>query len=169
MRLREEMVLIDKKIVTPQLSYCIYNKEHNVYNIKFKNATRYLGYSPYRVVYLNKPIKINCNSIKIFFNGKGLTNIIDITRFDHLNEHYYHICFSNGSEKDYLGSKLNILESTASDNELKNVFNYLKEIANAISITTNSGMNLLNEQYKKMDFIDKSSALSNYLNGNKKI
>lgn len=168
MRLREEMVLIDKKIVTPQLSYCIYNKEHNVYNIKFKNATRYLSYSPYRVVYLNKPIKINCNSIKIFFNGKELTNIIDITRFDHLNEHYYHICFSNGSEKDYLGSELNILESTASDNELKNVFNYLKEIANAISITTNSGMNLLNEQYKKMDFIDKSSALSNYLNENKR-
>ena len=75
MDLRKQMVIIDNKIVTTKLAYCIYNKQRRVYNVKYKGSSNYLSYSLSRVLLLENPTRLNPLDYEIILNDKKIINI----------------------------------------------------------------------------------------------
>lgn len=167
MELKETMILIDKEIVTPKLIYCTYNKLKNLYNIKFKNSQKIFNYSINRVDVLTSPLKLDINMLQFYHKGILLKDVVDVYKFILFDRNYYHVCYKSGVEKDFYDSDLTVLESALSNDKSKKVFNYLKDVADATSIKTKEGLNLLGKQYEKIRFIDNNSVLANYLNSSK--
>ena len=82
--------------------------------------------------------------------GKVFFNIHAIYVFRKDSRAYWHICFLDGSERDYSQEDLIINESCLTDNESKNVFIYLSQIAKVSELVNeNTGENILAKRYEK--------------------
>ncbi|WP_262152683.1 AAA domain-containing protein [Chryseobacterium foetidum] len=72
---------------------------------------------------------------------------------------------NNGRSYSYHQSKIKIIKSAFVNERAKNIFCYLKEIAENTGVKTQEGLNTLFDCYNKITFIPEASILSNYLNG----
>lgn len=72
---------------------------------------------------------------------------------------------NNGRSYSYHQSKIKIIKSAFVNERAKNIFSYLKEIAENTGVKTREGLNTLFDCYDKITFIPETSILSNYLNG----
>lgn len=84
--------------------------------------------------------------------------------FTDINQRYWHICFENGSARDYSEDDLQIEKSVLDDETAKNVLDYLKRSAELCKLKAETGEKLLPIQYAGIDFIDETSVLAYYLN-----
>lgn len=145
---------------------CSYNREAHKYDVKFKNGKTYL-YSYNRISWLKEPIVLDPTSYHITHFEKELFNITAIYVFSDNYRKYWHICFENGSERDYFESELKIVKSCLDNKTSKNVFEYLRQIASLVSLKAEDGTKLLSKQYEKISsFIGEDTALAAYLNPN---
>lgn len=92
-----------------------------------------------------------------------LFNIEAIYLFENSYRNYYHICFDNGKESDYLGSDLQIDHSCLDNSTVKSVLEYFKQIADLAELKADDGTKLLSKQYEKIDYLSTDSALASYL------
>ena len=158
-------MLIDRKdnrIITADVESCFYNPETKKYDVKFKNGKTY-SYSYNRIVWLKDPEVLNPEIYKIKHLGKELFDISSIYIFKNGYENYWHICFENGTSRDYSEKDLQIIKSCLDNFKANNVLEYLKKTAGLVSIKAEDGTKLLSKQYEKVDFVDEESALSAYL------
>jgi len=152
------------KIITPDIDTCAYNRETHRYDIKFKTGKTYV-YSNNRISWLKDPVVLDPASYSITHFEQELFNITAIYVFSDHNQKYWHICFENGSERDYFEQDLKIVKSCLDDATSKNVFEYLKQIASLVSLKAEDGTKLLSKQYEKISsFIGDDTALAAYLN-----
>ena len=164
MNFREEMIVIDGKVVTSNIAYCKYNSKYGTYGVKFKNSNQFFNYSLRRLYILRDPICLDTNIYSIYINGMLTEDIAEIYRFNYkFNKFFYHIIFKNGLQKSYDNSEVKVEKALYNQNTNNSIFSYLKEIANAVSVKTNEGLNLLDEQYKKITMVDLNKALGGYL------
>ena len=78
---------------------------------------------------------------------------------------YWHICFGDGSERDYRKSDLHIIESCLRQSQSANVFEYIKHIAGLSEIKNEeTGEKLLAKRFEKISFVGDDVALAKYLN-----
>lgn len=157
------MILTNGQIKTPNISYCKYNSDTHKYDITFTNGKTY-HYNYNKVQWLQNPQYLNPENYKIYHQGKALFNIQSIYVFSSPRENYWHIVFTDNSVKDYFQSNLQISESCLTEKQSENVFQYLNHIVCAVGLKSDEGENLLYNQYKKLTYIEKSSALACYLN-----
>lgn len=115
---------------------------------------------------VKKPIAINPNTVKITHGENELFNIEAIYLFENSYRNYYHICFDNGKESDYLGSDLQIDHSCLDNSTVKSVLEYFKQIADLAELKADDGTKLLSKQYEKIDYLSTDSALASYLSPN---
>ena len=162
MDLRKQMVIIDNKIVTTKLAYCIYNKQRRVYNVKYKGSSNYLSYSLSRVLLLENPTRLNPLDYEIILNDKKIRNIKELYEFSTYNKKYYYLINEYNTGYSYAEDELKINRALDKNIYTKSIYSYLKDIADKISLKSEDGSNLLLKQYDKIRFND--SVLKYYLN-----
>lgn len=164
MNTRKNLIVANGKIITPDIASIKYNLDTTKYEIRFKNDKTYF-YNYSNIIWLKSPEVLSPNFYTIKHLNKELFNIDAIYVFKGDNDEYWHVRFDDGTERDYLGSNLDVVESCLADKTAKNVFEYLKDVAHLVSLKTEDGFRLLSHQYNKIsEKQPNSTALSAYLN-----
>lgn len=163
MDIYNNMIIVKEKIKTKDIRSCQYNNQTGKYEITFNNGKTY-SYAHHNVVWLENPKILNPELYHINLDGHELFDIRSISVFQNEDQEYWHICFGDGSERDYYGNELHISKSCHNDSASKDVFEYLKQIASLSNLKNDDGERLLEKQYEKMNFVGEDTALSMYLN-----
>lgn len=166
MNSKQYMLIANDKIITSDVTFCKYNDQTNKYDITFKSGAIY-HYNYTSVKWLKKPEVLNPNLYKISHDGRELFDINALYLFSSSYRRYLHICFENGTERDYNLAELSITKSCLCDFDSRNVFTYLKQIANFNELKADDGTKLLSKQYDKLSFIESDTAIAAYLNPDK--
>lgn len=168
MNVKKTMILIKGEIKTPEIRFCQYNDSTQKWNITFYNGKTYF-YGRFNVEELKDPTVLNPNMYRISREGHELFNIQALYEFQGKNDYYWHICFEDGSERDYHRSQLNIAESCLTQKQAGDVFEYIKQIAKLSELKNEeTGKNILSNRFNKISFIEDDIALARYLNPSSK-
>lgn len=144
---------------TKDIKFCEYSDYDGKCTVIFNNNRRYT-YNSYNVKWYSNPTVIEPSTVRLFSKGKLLFDINYISVFK--NE-YWHIVFDT-FEKTYHCSELKIEKSCLTNENAKSVFNYLKLIADEISVKTEDDNKILTNQYNSMEnFISNNTVAYNYL------
>lgn len=128
MNIREHMIIIKGEIKTPVIRSCQYNASTNKMEVEYSNGNTYL-YAYENVEWLKEPQILNPNLYRISRAGHDFFDVEALYVFRGRQEVYWHICFGNGSERDYPQRELSITESCLTQSHSGNVFEYIKQIA----------------------------------------
>lgn len=159
------MIVIKGEIKTSEVISCIYNGNDYKWHVKFKNQKKVYAYGFYNVQKLKDPEILNPTMYHISREGKEFFDITAIYVFKGTYDSYWHICFGNGTERDYCRSDLQIIESCLLQEQSQNVFEYIKQISNLSDIRNKeTGEKLLAKRFEKISFIGNDIALAKYLN-----
>lgn len=158
MNLKTEMVIIDKKIVTDDISYCNFDFEKNMYIIKYKNSSKTYNYLKNRVIFIKNPKLLNSKDYYFYADNKLLQDIDEIYEFEDNNNFYYHVISKCGSHANY-----DFIQLKKISKDRYNVIEYMKKISQIISLNTDDGKKLLYEKMKKIEVNSLDTALANYL------
>ena len=164
----KQYMIIDnqsRKIITPNILFYKYNRQNQKHYIRFKNDKNLYYCSYDRITRLSNPKVLDPALYRIAYSKRTLFEIDAIYVFEDRTQNYWHICFKNGVEKDYLEQDLVITKSCLGDDNAKNVFNYLKETAALSNLISENGTKILPSHYEKIgSFIGEDTALAKYLN-----
>ncbi len=164
MNTKYNMILIKDEIKTSDITLCHYNKETGKWDVKFNNGKTY-SYAYSNVKKLTNPAELNPNMYRISREGREFFDIKAIYVFRGEYESYWHICFGDGSERDYHRSDLKVVESCLNQSRSANVFEYIKQIAGLSDIRNEeTGEKLLAKRFEKISFVADDVALAKYLN-----
>lgn len=160
---KENMLIARGKIITPDVVSCFFDETTNVYVIAFRSGKTY-RYNADSLIWLKNPEKPRSDDYRISHAGRELFGIKAVYIFKAPDKKYWHVCFENGTARDYEDSDLTVSTSCLHDATANNVFHYLKETADLVSIEADDGTKLLSKQYEKLSFIDDTTVLAPYLN-----
>ena len=104
------MVIIKGEIKTSEIMSCGYNRNTQKWDVKFNNGKTY-PYAYLNVEKLTNPDVLNPDMYRISREGREFFDVKAIYVFRSRCESYWHICFGNGSERDYRRNDLHIIES----------------------------------------------------------
>ena len=158
------MVIIKGEIKTSEIMSCGYNRNTQKWDVKF-NTGKIYSYAYLNVEKLTEPEVLNPDMYRISREGREFFDVNAIYVFRSESESYWHICFGNGSERDYHRSELNIVESCLTHSQSSNVFEYIKQIAGLSNLKNEeTGEKLLSKRFDKISFVGSDVALAKYLN-----
>lgn len=164
MNARKHMIIIKGEIKTSEVRFCRYNSVTKKMDVEFINGEKY-PYTYSNVEWLKEPIVLNPNLYRISREGREFFDIEAIYVFRGTYDEYWHICFGNGSERDYPKSELKIVESCLNQEEAANVFEYIRQIAKLSNLRNEeTGEKILAKRFEKISFIGNEVALAKYLN-----
>lgn len=165
MNTESNMIIIKNKIKTSEIISCEYNNCTKKWDVKFNNQKIY-SYGYQNLEILTNPLVLDPNMYHIRKNGQELSDVTAISVFKGINDSYWHICFKNGSKRDYSQKELDIKKSILSQQpQSLKVFEYLKQIASLNNIKNEeTGEKLLVKMFEKLAFISDDVALAKYLN-----
>ena len=162
MNARKNMIIIKGEIKTPDIKICQYNPNTQKTDVVFNNGKKY-SYSYSNVEWLKEPKVLNPNLYNISREGRKFYDIEAIYEFENNNDFYWHICFDDGSERDYRKSDLTIVKSCL-HHHAADVFQYIKQIANLSDLKNEeTGEKLLARKFEKISFVGDDVALAKYL------
>ena len=161
---KKYMIIIKGEIKTSEIQTCYYNNSTGKFDVVYRNGNSY-SYSYSNVEWLTNPQVLNPNMYKISREGRVFFDVEYICVFRNWGNSYWHICFQNGTERDYVESELVIVKSCLMDGNSRNVFEYLKQISKLSDLRNEeTGEKLLAKKYEKMTFVGTDVVLSKYLN-----
>ena len=164
MNTRYYMVIIKGEIKTSEIMSCGYNRNTQKWDVKFNNGKTY-SYAYLNVEKLTDPEVLNPNMYRISREGREFFDVNAIYVFRSGSESYWHICFGNGSERNYRRNDLHIIESCLAQSQSSNVFEYIKQIAGLSNLKNEeTGEKLLSKKFDKISFVGSDVALAKYLN-----
>ena len=164
MNTRYYMVIIKGEIKTSEIMSCVYNRDTQKWDVKFNNGKTY-SYAYSNVEWLKDPQVLNPEMYRISRDGQEFFDVKAIYVFRSTYESYWHICFGDGSERDYCQRELHIVESCLRERQSANVFEYIKQIAGLSDIRNEeTGEKLLSKRFDKISFVGSDVALAKYLN-----
>ena len=143
---------------------CMYNTDTQKWDVRF-NSGKIYSYAYSNVEKLTDPAVLNPSMFRISREGREFFDIEAIYVFKSAYEFYWHICFGDGSERDYRQRDLHIIQSCLSQSQSANVFEYIKQIAGLSDIRNEeTGEKLLARQFDRISFVGSDVALAKYLN-----
>ena len=132
-------------------------------DVQFNNGKTY-SYAYSNVEWLKEPQVIDPSMYLIGKEGRIFFDIETIYAFEGMHDIYWHICFSDGSERDYPKSELQIVESCLNQEHSANVFDYIKQIESLSDLRNETGEKILAKRFDKISFVGNDVALAKYLN-----
>lgn len=164
MNTRKYMILIKGEIKTQEIKSCKYNSGTKKWDVEYHNGKTY-SYNYLNVEWLKEPQTLNPNMYHISREGKEFFDVGAIYVFQNQSNAYWHICFKDGMERDYIESELEITESCLSKKQATDVFKYIKQIAGLSELKNEeTGERILSKRFEKIEFVGKDVALAKYLN-----
>lgn len=133
-------------------------------DVQFNNGKTY-SYAYANVEWLKEPQVINPNMYLIGREGRIFFGVETIYAFEGREDTYWHICFGDGSERDYPKSELQIIESCLNQEQSASVFDYIKQISYLSDLRNEeTGEKILAKRFDKISFVGNDVALAKYLN-----
>lgn len=163
MNTRKYMILINDQDITSDVTYCRYNPQTKKYDVTYKNQKVY-SYHYSNITWLKEPDVIDPASVHISHGERELFDIQAIYVFQAIHTNYWHICFSNGSERTYNEQELHIEKSCLNHALTRNSFDYMRQLAKINDLHSEDGTILLEKQYENINFIGNHAAAAVYLN-----
>ena len=157
LNIEKHLILVKNEDKTEKIDHCeyvngkwqvVYYKNNKVYTYSFNN-----------VVWLRNPKIIDHDNSVVYDNGQPISGIVKIFDFGD----FVRLIFKTRFNKVY--SKLSIIiEETCLKNEAaQDCFEYLKKLAEHVSIKLEDDRSFLSKQYSKLTTISPRSVLSTYL------
>lgn len=164
MNTQKYMIIIKDEIKTSDISRCNYNSETKKWDVTFQNGKIY-SYAYSNVERLKEPKVLNRNMYRIHKGSHELFDIKAIYVFQGAVCEYWHICFEDGSERDYRRDELTVEESCLNQKQAEDVFAYIRQLAGLNDLKNEeTGENLLVKKFDKIKHIGNDVALAKYLN-----
>lgn len=161
---KKHMIIVKGEIKTPEIISCQYNGNTKKIDVKFNNGKTY-SYAFYNVEWLKAPAVLNPDWYRISREGREFFDIKEIYVFKGASDSFWHLCFGDGSERDYCQSKLKIVESCLNQRQSRNVFEYIKQIADLSDLKNEiTDEKMLAGKFEKISFVGNDVALAKYLN-----
>lgn len=160
---RYNMVLLKNEIKTDSVASVRYNPATKKQEVTFCNGT-VLSYNYENVNHLKNPYKLDLINNKIEFSGKVRFGVKKCYVFEDNNCHYYYIDFDEIPSESFYPHEVKIISSCLTDKNSKNVFEYLNQIVKYSNLKSEDGRVLLEKQYEKINFVEKSTVFASYLN-----
>lgn len=129
------------------------------------NGGKTYNYASCNVQFYNHPDELDIKDNVVLVKGQPLGNVKKIQKF----KEHFRIIYKSDYKELYRHFDVRIVQSCLMNAESKNCFNYLKQIANAVSLVTEDGKKILAEHYNKIDFIREDSVLAPFLNPEKEL
>lgn len=158
----KRMIIAKGKNITARVSSCEYNRRTGKWDVIFTNGSVY-SYRPEHLLVLTEPRSIEPGSVAVSYRGKALWGMESVSVFSHEGQEYWHIRFTGGRELSCSGGELEVESSVLSQEKAAKVFDYLRAVADAVSIRTEDGTPILTKQYDRIGLIGERSAASFYL------
>ena len=126
------------------------------------------SYNIANLIIIENPIVLDDCIIKT--SSKTLSSVTKVLRFNN----YIKVFFENGTNKTYHQSEIIIEENLLNQEQFRKVFNYLKEMANHLTIDDITQINdknkdFLKKIYEKVKFISPNSVIKSYISGIKSV
>ncbi len=159
---RTNMIIAKGKPISLDVLRCELNGETQKWDVTFRNGKMF-HYNRQNLIWLKDPISLDPRHYEIGRGGTQFNNVAAIFVFKQGRDEYWHLCFANGEERDYAKEDLEIGKSIFAHPGAKNVFDYLQETAESISVRSEENMAILAKQYEKIDFLSEKTAAAVYL------
>lgn len=156
MNIEKHLILIKGEDKTEEISYCKY--ENSKWQVQFAKGKIY-SYNYPNVQWLRDPVSHPSATTVVYQNNQPLSGVDKIYVF----EDYIRICFVTGYKKVYHCRELTIEQSCLDNPDAHNIFEYLKQLAEKVSVTHEDDRSFLRKQYEKITCISPSSILAKYL------
>lgn len=118
-------------------------------------------YAYYNVKFFKDPVEIEPKDSHILRNNQPLSGVARIQNF----KSYIRVIYKNGFTETFNSGEIQFVHSCLSDANSNNLFEYLKQVAIAVSLHTEDGSNILGKRYGKIDFVREDSILASFLSG----
>ena len=158
MNIDKHLILIKGEDKTESISRCTYanGKWHVVFA---KDKTYSYNYNYNNVQWLKNPVSLDPATTVVYRSDQPLSGIKKILVFDD----YIKICFVTGFKKVYRSHEITIEQSCLNNPDAHNSFEYLKQLADKVSVTTEEDIKFLSKQYEKITCVSPGSVLAKYL------
>lgn len=135
------------------------------------NENKIYSYNKSNLLIIKNPTVFDDCVIKTSF--KTLSSVTKVLKFNN----YIKVFFENGTNKTYHQSEVIIEENLLNQEQFRKVFNYLKEMANHLTIADITQINesekgnkdFLKKIYEKVNFLSPNSVINSYVSGIKLI
>lgn len=163
MNTEKYLVLIKKQDKTEDIIKYYY--QNGLVNIIFHSSEQEYTYSKRDFEFYKDPTEIDLNVNDIVIQDEYIFNFKKILFF----HDYYKIFFKDNTTRVVPGYLVEKLPKDTNKKISNNIFEYFKEVSKIVGIKTEDGTALITKEYKKINFINKNTALYSYLNPQKYI
>ncbi len=133
------------------------------WNVQFQNGKTY-RYNDHNVQWFRNPEVFNPEETVVYANRQPLSRITKIQMF----KNHVRVFFYNGFHQVYPKSAVDFKENVIKNPDIQQRFEYLKRLADKVSVKDEQDASFLSKQYSKITSILPDSVLAYYLNPNKK-
>lgn len=151
------LVIVNGKDRTDSIISCKF--QNGKYDIVYSNTPRTYSYNASNVKILKLIQSIDPKSV--IFKAKGCI-ISNIDQILYLGE-YYRVIRANRKDLSYHKEDVELQKNCLYDARSRELFEYFKETARAISLKTDKGINILAQQYERIQAVEDITVLANYL------
>ena len=160
------MILINGQPRTAQISSIQRNSARG-YTVYFANNPKGYTYGAGKISILDNPKRIGMKQCRIFISGSPQRNIAEAWQYISQNQIYWRFVYDNGYIKETKGDAVMTASSCLNEEQAKNTFEYLKEVAYANPLKNEDEIcSILSNIYNRIDFIDDKTAAACYLSPN---
>ena len=151
------LIIVNGKDRTDSIVSCQY--VGSKCNIVYDNSPKVYSYNATNVKQLKLVQIIDPQSV--IFKAKGRT-VTDIDQILYFGE-FYRIIRANRKDLSYHKSDVEISKNCLYEAHSRELFAYFKETASAISLKTDNGINILEQQYQRIQSVEDTTVLAKYL------
>lgn len=157
MNIEKHLILVKGVDKTEEISSCTY--ENGKWKVSYIKGKTY-SYNYNNVQWYKKPLLIDPVTTVIYKNNEPLSGVNKILDF----QDYIKTCFVTGYKKLYGRQEITIEQSCLNNPKANNTFEYLKQLAEKVSVVNEEDSSFLSKQYEKITYISTNSVLAKYLN-----
>jgi len=159
LNIEKHLILIKGEDRTESISQCV--RKDSKWQVTFaNNQTKTYHYDYNNVQWFKDPVLLQPETTMLYQNNMPVSGAHKIFVF---NEHI-RVCFVTGYKKVYNKQDITIEKSCLDNSDTRNCFEYLKKLAEYVSIKDEQENSFLYKQFEKITSISPSSVLAKYLN-----
>lgn len=158
MNSQKQLIIVNGKDRTD--SVASYRYVNGKCNVVYSNSPKVYSYNSSNVRLLQLRQMIDPASVIVKAKGSTITNIDSILDFGD----FVRIVRTGRKELSYRKSEVEFTANCLANASSRELFDYFKETAAAVSLVTDNGINILSRQYDKVTAVEESTVLSRYLN-----
>jgi superfamily I DNA and/or RNA helicase len=157
LNIEKHLILIKGEDKTEEIRNCEY--ENGKWQVVFVNNNKTYSYNYQNLQWLKNPVVLNPETTIVYQDNQPVSGVNKIFVFNN----YIRICFVTGYKKVYHSREITLEQSCLKNPEAQNSFEYLKQLAEKVSLKDEEDSSFLSKQYEKITFISPNSVLAKYL------